>query len=110
MPHNPFQPPLGTAAARGRGRPKSNWRTVRCVVEVRTNEPSFSERDLARIVQHRIDPMWAEGETMSKPWAKQFTAVVSRMKKRGPRQLLQAEGAVRRAAKLLQDYRRGQAE
>lgn len=85
---------------------KKVWRTVRCVVELRTNDPQFSERDLCSIVQPGLDKAWADASLTSRLWAKGFNGMISRMKKRGPAQLRRVEQAALRTYNLIKDHRK----
>ena len=59
---------------------QSKWTTVRCVVEYRTDNPNFDERELTRVIQGYVNMAWADGKlSRSRPWAKQFKSVIARM-------------------------------
>lgn len=86
--------------------PKSpaKWRTVRCVVEYRTRDPKFSERDLAAFVQSALGPyldMYPSQLPDSKPWAKGFNAVVARMTAARPKKMRAALRAIDAAVRRL---------
>lgn len=72
---------------------KPAWRTVRCVVEYRTNDPQFSKRDLSRHVQDVIDDSGFR-LTDSKLWTKGFNKVIARMTAARPKKLQAAVKAL----------------
>lgn len=80
------------------------WRTVRCIIEYRTARADFSERDLARRVQHVLDSgVRDSGNDLSesKLWAKQFTAALARTKAGRPKALASAIKKLEAAAAAL---------
>jgi hypothetical protein len=83
---------------------KSKWRTVRCVVDYRTQDLNFSERDLARRVQEALDTSLRGYEHLdSKMWAKGFNSSVARMEGARPKKM---QAAIRQLDAVLARLRK----
>lgn len=80
---------------------KTKWRTVRCIVEYRT-ERDLSEQDLARFVQAALDERPGPTLIESRPRAKGLKKAISRMEAVRPEKL---RAAIRQLDHLLSQLR-----